>query len=292
MPARSCSVCSGGLPKRAAFCPHCGSRIAEDGPAASAVAEPHLYGVTPPMTLLALSLAVLAVGVVLFVRDREALGGVTIGLALVLTAAFITTARRRPHGAVAQASASGVERLRERAHLTRTSLSARATARRDLGRLLREREELRAARDQLAQRLGRAVYADDDTATQSLRTELEELDRADASKEAEMQAVTERARDQLEQARFEAQATEMVEIPGDPGTQPPTVPEPVPVPSPPPGPVTVPEPTPVPVPEPTPVPHEPPTPPVIPERTPSPPQPGPAAPEADAPRGPARRRRG
>lgn len=281
------------MPKGAAFCPHCGSRVAEDGPAAPTVAEAHLYGVTPPMTLLALSLAVLAVGVVLLVRDRAALGGVLIGLALVLAAAFVTTARRKPDGAVAHASASGVERLRERAQLTRTSLSARATARRDLGRLLREREELRSGRDQLAQRLGRAVYAGDDTATQSLRSELEKLDKAYASKEAEMQAVTERARDQLEQARFEAQATEMVEIPGDPGPQPPsTIPEPVPVPSPAPGPVTVPEPTPAPVPEPTPVPHEPPTPPAIPEPTPAPsPEPGRAAPAADAPRRRPRRKR-
>lgn len=286
-------MCGGGLPRNAAFCPHCGSRVADEAVPSPAPAEPQLYGVTPPMTLLALALAVLAVGVVLVVRDRAALGAVLIGLALVLAGAFVAAARRRPDGAVAQASASGVDRMRERARLTRTSLSARAGARRELGRLLREREELRAGRKRLVEQLGRAVYAGDDAATQSLRAELEELESAYASKEAEMQAVTERAREQVQQALFEAQSTEMVEIPGDPGTQPPTtVPEPVPVPSPPPGPATVPEPTPPPIPEPTPVPHEPPIPPAIPEPFPAPsPPPGQPEPAADAPRGRARRKR-
>lgn len=290
MPARRCGVCGGGLPRGAAFCPHCGGRVADElpqGPAA--VAEPHLYGVTPPMTLLALALAVLAAGVVLLVRERPVLGAAMIALALVLAAAFVGAARRKP--AAASTGASG--RLRERARLTRTTLSTRAATRRDLGRLLREREELRSARDRLVKRLGRAVYEGDDSASQSLRSELEELDGAYAAKEAEMQAVTERARDRLEQARLETQQTEMVELPGEPGTPPPTVPEPTPHPSPVPAPVPVPEPTPVPVPEPTPVPHEPPAPPTIPEPTPAPsPEPGPETPEADAPRGRTKRRRG
>jgi hypothetical protein len=283
VPARRCASCAGALPRGAAFCPHCGARVAGDAPPAQApAAEPHLYGVTPPMTLLALAVAVLAAGVVFVVRDRAVLGAALIAVALVLGAAFVGASRRKQTGAAAG-------RLRERARLTRTSLSARADARRDLGRLLREREELRAARERLVRRLGGAVYASDDAATQSLRSELEELDQAYAAKEAEMQAVTERTRQRLAQVRLETQETEMVE----PGTPPPTVPEPTPVPSPTPGPVPVPEPTPPPVPEPTPVPHEPPTPPSIPEPTPVPsPQPEPATPEAEAPRGRTKRRRG
>lgn len=255
MPGRRCSVCGGGLPRGAAFCPHCGSRIRSDGPSASAVAEPQLYGVTPPMTLLALALAVLAVGVLLLVRDRPVVGAALIGLALVLAVAFAGAVRRRPGGG----SKGAAERLRERARLTRTSLSTRAAARRDVGRLVREREELGRARERLVQRLGQAAYAGDDETARSLRGELEELDTAAAAKEAEMQAVIEGAHDRLEQARLEVQPTEMVEVP-----------EPVPEPSPPAEPATVPEPTPVP--------HEPPAPPTIPEPMPEPtPEPGPRA---------------
>jgi hypothetical protein len=264
--------------------------VADDMPSGpAAAAEPHLYGVTPPMTLLALALALLAAGVVLLVRDRPVLGAALIALALVLAAAFVGATRRKPAGGTAGASG----RLRERARVARTSLSTRADARRELGRLLREREELRTARERLVQRLGAAVYEGDETASESLRSELAELDQAYEAKEAEMQSVTERARDRLEQARLETQQTEMVELPGEPDVPPPTVPEPTPQPSPIPAPVPVPEPTPVPVPEPTPVPHEPPSPPAIPEPTPAPsPEPGPATPEADAPRGRTRRRRG
>lgn len=267
MPARRCSVCGGGLPRGAGFCPHCGSRIGSDGPSASAVAEPQLYGVTPPMTLLALALAVLAVGVLLLVRDRPVVGAALIGVALVLAVAFAGAVRRRPAGGSKRAA----ERLRERARLAQTSLSTRAAARRDVGRLVREREELGRARERLVQRLGQAAYAGDDETARSLRGELEELDTA-AAKEAEMQAVIEGAHDRLEQARLEVQPTEMVEVP-----------EPVPEPSSPAEPATVPEPTPVP--------HEPPAPPTIPEPMPEPtPEPGPQA-GGDVPRARSRRRR-
>lgn len=271
MPARRCSVCGGGLPRGAAFCPHCGSRITSEGQAASTLAEPHLYGVTPPMTLAALALAVLAVGVLLLVRDRPVVGAVLIGVAVVLAIVFAGTLRRRP----SSGSTGAADRLRERVRLARTSLSTRAAARRDVGRLVREREELGRARERLVQRLGQATYAGDDETAGALRSELEEVNTELGAKEGEMQAVIEGAHERLEEARLETQPT-MVEVPEP-------VPEPVPAPSPPAEPATVPEPTPVP--------HEPPEPPTIPEPMPEPaPEPGPQA-EHEAPRGRARKRR-
>jgi hypothetical protein len=287
MPARSCRVCGGALPKRAVFCPHCGNRVEEEAttteviepppsetgpvPVEIAVAEPDLFGVMPPMALFALALAALAVGVLLLVLERWVLGAVALGSGLLLAAAFVGVARRKPDGAVARGSARAADRLRERARFARTSLTARARARREVGRLLVERDELRRRRERLVLELGAAVYAGDEAATESLRSEVLELDTTAAAKEEQMQAVSERARAEVDEARLEVQPTEMVEIPGDPGTQPPTIPEPVPQPSPQPGPVPVPEPTPPAIPEPTPVPHEPPTPPAIPEPTPVPP---------------------
>jgi hypothetical protein len=277
VPRASCRVCGSPLPKRAVFCPQCGSRVDEDAtetavippppietgpvPVETASVEPHLFGVTPPMAVLALAVAALAAGAALAALSHYLVGAAVLAAALLLGLSFVaTSARRRPGGA------SG--RARARALAAATAVSERAAARRELGRLLREREQLRGTRAKLVLALGEAVYEQDEQATQSVRAELEELDMAAADKEAEMEAVAERARERLEQARLEVQPTEMVEIPGDPGTQPPTIPEPTPVPSPQPGPVPVPEPTPVPSPQPGPMP--------VPEPTPAPsPEPGP-----------------
>lgn len=295
MPGASCRVCGSTLPKRAVFCPQCGSRVEEDAtqtavippppdetgpvPVMPARVEPHLFGVTPPMAVLALAVAALVAGVALVALSHYLVGAAVLAAALLLGLGFVaTSARRQPDGT------SG--RARARARAVATSVSERAAARRELGRLLREREQLRGRRASLVAALGQAVYEQDEGATQSVRAELVELDKAASDKEAEMQAVAERAHERVEQARLEVQPTEMVEIPGDPGTQPPTIPEPTPVPSPQPGPVPVPEPTPVPspqpgpepVPEPTPVPSPEPGPTPVPEPGPVPsPQPGPTA---------------
>ncbi|MGH3131893.1 MAG: hypothetical protein ACRDNX_13845, partial [Gaiellaceae bacterium] len=148
--------------------------------------------------------------------------------------------------------------------LAATALSARSGARRDVGRLHRELAEVAAARRERLLALGEAVYLRDEAATESLRAELDELDRTTAAKEAEMAAVIERARARLERAHLEVQATEMVELPGEPGLpQQPTIPEPTPVPHVPPQPPGIPEPSPVPSPAPQP--------PSIPEPYPEPP---------------------
>ena len=271
MSAASCATCSSPLPERAAYCPNCGSKVeptdtevipvppTETGPVPvqPAFADAHVFGVTPPMAVFALAVAALAVAVLLLVLGHLLAGLLALAGALLLGVAFAATAMRRsPDGATGRA--------RNRVRATATGLTERAAAQRELRRLAREHEELRARRGALVRRLGESVYADDEQGTQALRAELEELDRATADKEAEMQAVAERARERIEQARLEAQPT-LVEVPGDPGTQPAPVPEPTPVPSPEPGPTPVPEPGPVPspapgpvtVPEPTPVPSPP-----------------------------------
>jgi outer membrane biosynthesis protein TonB len=224
-------------------------------PVHTTATEPQLYGVTPPMAVFALTLAAAAVAVVLLLLGELVAGLLALAAALLMGVAFVAIVARPLHG-----GAGG--RARDRVRATATGISARAAARRDLGALLREREALRSRRSALLRSLGEAVYAGDEHGTQAVRAELEELDRAAADKEAEMQAVAERTRERVAQARLEAQPTEMVEIP-EPSPAP--VPEPGPVPSPQPGPIPVPEPVPapspapgpVPVPEPTPVPSPP-----------------------------------
>jgi hypothetical protein len=247
----------------------------ETGPVPVETASVHLFGVTPPMTAFALAVAALAVGVLLLALGHLLPGLLVLAAALLLGVVFVATSvRRRPEGAAGRA--------RDGARARMTSLAARASARRDVGRLLREREELRARRERLLRSLGQAVYEQDEEATQALRAELEGLDRAAVEKEADMQAVAQGARERIEQARLEVQPTEMVEIPEPPGPDvtpepgPAIVPEPGPVPSPQPGPEPVPEPTPVPSPTPGPTPVPEPTP------QPSPPAQPPRAGEAEA----------
>jgi hypothetical protein len=111
--------------------------------------------------------------------------------------------------------------------------------------------------------LGGVVYSGNGPATESVRGELDRLDRATSAKEAEMTVLTERVNERVARGRVAAHPTEVVEPPVGPATpQPPTIPEPTPVPHDPPEPPTIPEPTPVP--------HEPPQQPDIPEPYPEP----------------------
>jgi hypothetical protein len=233
-------------------------------------ANVHLFGVTPTMTAFALAVAALAVAVLLLVLGYLLAGLLVLAAAVLLALLFVAGTLRTPGGTAGRA--------RETARAGMESLVVRASARREHGRLLREREELRARREQLVRSLGDAVYRGDEEATQALRGELDELDRVAADKEAQMQAVAVQARERIDQARLEVQPTEMVEIP-EPGPDvvpepgPAIVPEPAPSPSPDPA---IPEPGPTPVPEPTPVPSPQPGPVPVPEPGPVPsPQPGP-----------------
>lgn len=282
--ASSCRVCGGDLIAGAAFCPHCGTRAEPDvtetaaipvppnetGPVPVHVAatEPHLFGVTPPLALLGLGVAALAVAVLLLALGRIVLGVVVLVAGALLLAAFLAVARRKPDSAVARASASAFDGIRGRAGFAAASVAARSSARREIGRLLRERAELDSARQQKLLALGLAVYGSDKAATVSLRGELRDLDSATAAKEAEMAAVTERARQRVNEARLEVQPTEVV----DPG-----------------GVASVPEPAPSP--QPAPVPHTPPEQPTTPLPGPQPPEPGTPLPEPpQTPEPPAARR--
>jgi hypothetical protein len=270
MSTASCANCGAGLPPNAAFCPQCGHRVAsgdtevlptppaETGPVPVEMSTVHLFGVTPPMTAFALAVAALAVSVLLLVLGYLLAGLLVLAAAGLLGLVFVAASLRRPDGKAGRA--------RETARAGMTSLATRASARQELSRLLREREELRVRRERLVHSLGDAVYRGDEEATQALQAELGELDRTAADKEAHMQAVAVHARERIEQARREVQPTEMVEIPEPGGPDvvpepgPAVVPEPTPVPSPQPGPVPVPEPGPVPSPQPGPTPVPEPTP--------------------------------
>ena len=275
MPRRrtsSCGNCGASVPQGARFCPECGTRLAgknttavlatppetDPGPATFTRSEPRLFGVTPPMAVFALGIAVLAVAVLLLATARWLPGALTLGAAVLLLAAFAEVARRKPDGAVARASAGALGRVRARAGYAVDAFATRSRASRALAEGRRQLVELGARREQSLHALGEAVYREDRRGTKRLRAELAELDTTIEQKEAEMASIAAEARERIASARLQGQPTEMVEIPEPP--QPPTPgPNPDPIPAPDPGPPTpapVPEPSPTPVPEPYPPPDE------------------------------------
>ena len=271
----NCTNCGARLPKDSRFCPECGVRVS-DGDDATAVeeippeetgtvpvrtvaAEPHYFGIAPPLALFALAVASLVLAVVLLVAGSMIIGALLLVAAGVFLALFVAASRRLPDNAVARVSRRTGRRLRDRTGFAVEAVSVHSRTRREVFRLRHEIAELVASRREAARALGEAVYGGADEEAETARNRMSELDRTIAEKESEMTRVTAVANERLQQAQLQVQSTAIVE--------PPDVPEPMPAPSEPPQPVTVPEPSPVPSEPPMPAPSPDPLP------EPSPPQP-------------------
>jgi hypothetical protein len=276
MPAASCANCGSRLPKRSRFCPECGTRVGagpnetaveelppeETGPVPVelATATPRFFGVTPPVAVLALAVASLALAILLLATGHSLVGGALLGVAIVLALFFAGLVRRLPDTAVARASSGAMDAIRARAGFVAEAVTVHSSARVELFRLRRELAQLVAERAECAPALGEAVYADDESAAESARSRMAELDGSISAKEGEMEQVATGAVERIHQAQLQVQPT-LIETPEPPAppepypppTEPPApvpIPEPSPEPSPPPGPVTVPEPGPEPSPPP------------------------------------------
>jgi hypothetical protein len=271
----NCTNCGARLPKESRFCPECGVRVAagddataveeippeETGtfPVHTVAAEPHYFGIAPPLALFALAVASLVLAVVLLVAGSMIIGALLLVAAGVFLALFVAASRRLPDNAVARVSRRTGRRLRDRTGFAVEAVSVHSRTRREVFRLRHEIAELVASRREAARALGEAVYGGADEEAETARNRMSELDRTIAEKESEMTRVTAVANERLQQAQLQVQSTAIVE--------PPDVPEPMPAPSEPPQPVTVPEPSPVPSEPPMPAPSPDPLP------EPSPPQP-------------------
>ena len=274
-PVASCTNCGARLPKDSRFCPECGVRVAagdnataveeippeETGtvPVHTVAAEPHYFGIAPPLALFALAVASLVLAIVLLVSGSMIIGALLLVAAGVFLALFVAASRRLPDNAVARVSRRAGRRLRDRTGLAVEAVSVHSSTRREVFRLRHEVAELVASRREAARALGEAVYGGAEEDAETARNRMSELDREIAEKENEMTRVTAAANERLQQAQLQVQSTAIVE--------PPDVPEPMPAPSEPPQPVTVPEPSPVPSEPPMPAPSPDPLP------EPSPPQP-------------------
>jgi hypothetical protein len=223
--------------------------------------EPHYYGIAPTTLVLVLAAAVLAVAIVLFVSGHWPFGLVVLGLSILLTVFFFEAARRRPD-AVVRSTTEALDTFRSRAGVAADSLATRRRAAHQVLALRHELERMAAVRKQLLFELGNAVYGGDGQATDRARVQLEELDALSAQREKEMQEIVAGAQERIRRRKLEVQATEMVELPDQPGEPgegdpagPIVIPEPYPPPDEgnPPEPAIIPEPSPAVLPEPGPL---------------------------------------
>jgi type IV secretory pathway VirB3-like protein len=176
-------------------------------PVEMSVAMPRYFGVTPPTLLFGIATATLAIAIVLAILAHWIAALVLAALVLVELALFVSLARRKPDTAVAKASVRTLTRARERAAWLVRSTSVRTEAGRRLTRLRHELLELDGVHERKLRDLGRAVYAGDDVAAESVKGELAGLDDERQRKEGEMRAIEEAARQDLERGRLHVQPT-------------------------------------------------------------------------------------
>jgi hypothetical protein len=269
--SESCSGCGVELPPGARFCPECGTPVAAAGetvqqelppdetgpvPVSFDRAQPRMFGVTPPVLLLAVATGLLVVALALFVSGHWPFGLIALGLAALLFAAFLEAARRRPVSPVTRASVDA----RERAGSVLETWRARAAATAEVRRIQSGLAIVEAERRSALLELGAAAHRGDGLAEAGVRARLTELDEHEAQLRNDLDVRLEHAGERIRKARLSVQETMMV-TPNQPNE-----------PYPPPGEATPPQPAVVPEPYPPPDEGTPPTPAPVPEPS---PQPGP-----------------
>jgi hypothetical protein len=267
--AEVCAECGAELPYGARFCPDCGAatgpasgstagteiRSGETGPASVSDErpEPRLFGVAPPLPLLAVAVATLVVAIVLFVAGLWPFGLIVLGVGALLLAAFFELAGRRPHSTFSRATVDARARTGSLLETWRVRAEATANARRIHNGLARVDAERRTVLLQL----GEAAHRGDGIAEADARSRLDALDLREHELRAELDLRLEDAGERIRKARFAVDETMMVtpkEPYPPPGEATPPQPAVVPEPYPPPDEGTPPTPAPVPEPGPDPAP--------------------------------------
>ena len=217
-----CPNCGAPTPKLARFCPACGTPV-DAGSTVRAEVPPHetspapatvsrvtsrWFGVTPPTVLFGLAAAAVVVAIVLLVAERWIAGLLVLGLALLLFAAFLEVARRKPDGPVVERAADAADSVLARAGFAAHALRTRSSARREIARRRNEIVRLMGERERLLRELGAAAYAGGDGTP--VREQLAELDERATALAEEAGQIAEEASERVQSAAVAVQPTEVV----------------------------------------------------------------------------------
>jgi hypothetical protein len=217
----NCGSCGAPLPAVAKFCPECGAATEEDPTVRAEVpphetsaapvtvnrAEPRWFGIAPATIVLALAVLALVAGIVLLVIDALVGGLLLLGLSLLLFAAFLEVARRKPDAPVAERTAGAADSVRSRAGVAAQTLRTRSNARREIKRRRSQSLQLQGERDRLVRSLGEAAYQGEDEGP--LRERIGAIDARRAALQAEAAEIARRAEQEVERASLAVQPTEV-----------------------------------------------------------------------------------
>jgi hypothetical protein len=210
----TCSHCGGTLPEDATFCPSCGRRtnapVDRDVPIDVQYAEPHFFGLAPPVFVFSAAVALFLLGVILLFTGPFAVGVIAIVVALCLVPTFLAGARRWPDTRLAQVGVSAADRVRGEAGVAAESITTWSRASRDVARLRKEQFGLRRERDAKVRELGVAVHSEDPRADE-IKAAARELDERIAENDRRLEQTIAGARRRVRKGRESVVSTEVIE---------------------------------------------------------------------------------
>jgi hypothetical protein len=168
---------------------------------------PRWFGLAPPTLLFAVAAAAAVLAVVLLLLGDWIAGLLVLGLALLLTAAFLEAGRRKPDAQVVRTSVELFDRVRARTGVVARTWLTRSYARREVTRRRAELLRIDAERNALLRALGDATYRGDDEG--ELKARIAALDERAEQLEGEIQEVVGTAREQVDSAKLQVQPTEV-----------------------------------------------------------------------------------
>lgn len=175
--------------------------------------ERRYFGVAPATALFGIGIGALVLGIVLVVAGNLVWALFAFAAALLSLAGFVSQTRRLPDqaSAVARASLHALETAKARAGAKIDTVAAHGNARIELMRLRREVGRIEEEREQKLRDLGAAAYENDENATNDVKARIGALDGQLEAKKLEMERISERAEERIQDAQLSVQSTRIVE---------------------------------------------------------------------------------